>query len=235
MKNKKLIIVLAVAVVALDAVIAVILTHSGENGGNENKEITAETIANNLEVDKSANGIGIVGIQNIAGVFVEDGSDEVMGNIFTVDFRNDSDHYLQYAEIALTIDGEEYSFKLTTVPSGATVRAMEANRSEMPHSCEECEMRCEHIAWFGEEPSLHSDAIEIIEQDGGLVVKNISGQSIPAPIYVYYKNLEDDVYVGGITYRATITEELAAGETFAVGAGHFNVGHSRIMFVEYAE
>lgn len=235
MKNKKLLVaILAIAVVVLGVVVAVIAIRSGENGKNQKNDIPDELVISNLEINAKANGIEVLGAHNIAGIFVEDGSDEVMENIFTVDFENNSEYNLQYAEVVLTIDGEEYLFKLSTIPAGEKVRAMEANRKTMPSECKECEMDCKNIAWFVEETSVHSDAIEIIEQDGGLVVKNISSHSISAPIYVYYKNYTDGIYVGGITYRATVSENIEAGQVISVGATHFAIGYSKIMFVDYA-
>lgn len=229
MKKKQFVIIIALVCIAIAAVV-LILTR--EN--NDKNEIPRELEISDVSIDASANGIAVVAARNIAGLYVEDGSDEVLDNIFAVDFCNDADVDLQLAEIVLTIDGEEYNFKITTLPQGETVRAMEMNRKPMPASYKNCEMRCDHTAWFNESPSVHQDALDIVEQEGGLVIKNVSSTTINAPIYVFYKNYIDETYIGGITYRTTVAENLPAGEATAVGAGHFVPGSSKIMFVEYA-
>lgn len=237
MKHKKLIITVAMAVLAIAAVIAIVVISNGNSKNDVSPEVeksVCEDIAGKVEVDASVNGISVCGAQNISGIFVEDGSDEVMDKIFTVDFSNDSDYYLQYAEIVLVIDGEEYNFDISTLPASGVLRAMEKNKKPLPAKCESCEMRCINISWFPDEPEMHSDELEITEQDGGIIVKNISGRTINAPIYVYYKNYIDNCYVGGITYRASVKEALQAGQAAAISSAHFAPTSSQIMFVDYA-
>ena len=48
---------------------------------------------------------------------------------------------------------------------------------------------------------------------------------------VYYKNSAEDVFYGGITYRARIEGGLQKGEIRQIMAGHCSKNGSTIMFV----
>lgn len=229
MKNKKMIVISAIFLLCVLAIaIIVIVLRDGSSAQDELK-------IDDISTDASLEAISIEDAQSISGMFVEDGSDEVLNSIFAVDFKNNSEKMLQYAKLVLTVDGEEFTFEISTVPAGATVRAMEMNKKDIPHSSKKCEFRCENVAWFEEEPDLCADTISIIERDGGLIVTNESEEEITAPIYLYYKNCDSGTYIGGITYRAVVTENLTKGQSTAVGAQHFNPGASEIIFVTYAK
>ena len=157
-----------------------------------------------------------------------------MSGIFAATFRNDSDSDLQYAKLVLTVGEEDYIFELSTVPAGATVRAMEMNKKAFVSSKGEVTLKQENIAWFDEAPSMYSNMLKIIQRNNAIIIENISGQTIAAPIYVYYKNYTDGMYIGGITYRAGTQESLAPGKSVALSAKHFDPDASRLMFVTYA-
>ena len=230
MNKRKLIIIIAVAV--LIAALAIVLIMKEDKPEEVNpKEIAVESI----EVDASTGGISVVSIDSIAGMYVEDGTDEVLSDILAVTFRNDTDVTLQYANLILTVGDEDYTFELTTVPADATVRVMEADRKTLSSTKGDVTLSQENIAWFLEEPTLGENDLKITPTNGAIIVENISGKTIAAPIYVYYKNYVDGVYVGGITYRSGTKEELKPGAEVALSAGHFDTEASQIMFVTYAK
>lgn len=228
MKKKKLIIA---AVLVLIAAVAAVLIFTRKNETESNPE--SVNVAD-IQIDASAGGISVVSLEKISGMYVEDGSDEVMSGIFAATFRNDSDSDLQYARLVLAAGKEDYVFELSTVPAGATVRAMEMNKKAFVSSKGEVTLKQENIAWFDEAPSMYSNLLKITQRNNAIIVENISGQTIAAPIYVYYKNYTDGVYIGGITYRAGTQESLAPGKSVALSAKHFDPDASRLMFVTYA-
>lgn len=48
---------------------------------------------------------------------------------------------------------------------------------------------------------------------------------------IYYKNLVNGVYYGGVTYRTRIESGLAAGEVRQGTASHFSPDNSAVLFV----
>lgn len=234
MKDKKWIII-AVLAVAVIALAVLLIKPDGGSGGKDGSVPSPEDISvEDIEIDASAAGLTVVSMDSIAGMYVEDGTDEVLDGIFTVTFRNDADVTLQYAKLLLTVGEECYSFEISTLPAGETLRAMEMNRKSLVSSKGEVTLTEENIAWFTEEPSMYENALKITPTPNGIVVENISDETLGAPIYVYYKNYVDGVYVGGITYRAGTQNNLAPGETAALSAQHFDPDNSRLMFVTYA-
>lgn len=234
MKSKKwLLIILAVVVIAAAA--AIIIINFDRSGGSgavppDGGPVPSEAVS----IDASAGGLTLVSVDPIAGIYVEDGSDEPLSDIFTATFRNDGGKTLQYARLTLGIGDEQYTFEISTLPVGESVRAMERERSEFPEISGDLTLSAESIAWFDPEPSLCESSISITPRAGALVIENVSGEALAAPIYVYYKNYVDGVYVGGITYRGGTQAELAPGEAIAVNAGHFDPDASRLMFVTLA-
>ena len=96
MKKKRLIIA---AVLVLVAAVAAVLILTNKNDSETKPEAVN---VDDIKVDASAGGISVVALDNISGMYVEDGSDEVMSGIFAVTFRNDSGSDLQYAKLVLT-------------------------------------------------------------------------------------------------------------------------------------
>lgn len=228
MKKKKLIIA---AVLVLIVAVAAVLIFNRKNETAANPETVN---VEDIQIDASAGGISVVSLENISGMYVEDGSDEVMSSIFAATFRNDSGSDLQYAKLVLTVGKEAYVFELSTVPAGATVRAMEMNRKAFLSSKGDVTLTQENIAWFDEAPSMYANLFKITQRNNAIIVENISSRTITAPIYVYYKNYTDGMYIGGITYRAGTQEDLAPGKSVALSAKHFDPDASRLMFVTYA-
>ena len=128
------------------------------------------------------NDLEIVSTGRYARLFVEDGRDETVSDVFCIRVKNTGEQDVQYAHITLSRSGESYAFDITTEQNTITV----TNR----------------------------------------------GDSAVSQVYVYYKNASGDLLLGGITYRAGLTD-LGPGETQSCYAGHFSDG-SRLLFVTYA-
>lgn len=228
MKKKRLII--AAVLVLAAAVAAVLILTKNKSSENGPEAVNVDQI----KVDASAGGISVISLDNIAGQYVEDGSDEVISDIFAVTFRNDSDRDLQYAKLILTVGQADYTFEISTLPAGETVRAMEVNKKPFVAAKGDVTLKQENIAWFNEPPSMYEDVFKITKRNGAIIVENISDETVTAPIYVYYKNYTDGEYIGGITYRAGTQDSIAPGKAVALNAKHFDPDASRLMFVTYA-
>lgn len=236
MKNKTKIIIVIVAFIAVLALGIILLNDVKEkNDGDKADDGKPVNIdAEDIVIDTATEGISVVSVDSIAGMFVEDGTDEVLSDILTVTFRNDTDRTLQYAKLILAVGEDEYVFEISTLPAGASVRAMEINRKPFVSSKGDVSLRQENVAWFLDEPSMYENMFSITQRNNAIIVENISGSTVNAPIYVYYKNYTDGVYIGGITYRASTQEQLEPGQTVVLNANHFDPEVSRLMFITYA-
>lgn len=176
-------------------------------------------------------GLQVVKIGNYSGLFVEDGSSDMVSRILMVIVKNNGDKTVQYAEIELT-DGEKTAyFSLSTLPPGESVVLLEKNRMSYADGKDLAETTIKNVAIFRQEPTLCEDLLQIQELNGFLNVTNISGKDIEGDIVIYYKNAASDLLYGGITYRVTIKGGLKKDMTQQLTASHFTAKGSRIMWV----
>ena len=166
------------------------------------------------------NDLEIVSTGRYAGLFVEDGRDETVSDVFCIRVKNTGEQDVQYAHITLSRSGESYAFDISTLPAGQTVQAPE-----------ELSTAVSLYAVFSEPLSLQEDLFDITTEQNTITVTN-RGDSAVSQVYVYYKNASGDLLLGGITYRVGLTD-LGPGETQSCYAGHFSDG-SRLLFVTYA-
>lgn len=178
-------------------------------------------------------GLKVEAVGQYSGPFIEDGSDEPVVNCLSLVVTNDSADTVQIADILLLVnETEEARFKITNLPGGASVMVLESNRREYKDG---------DIFTFGDlnaaylkETSLMEDTFEIKSEDTKLTVTNISDTDYKL-VYIYYKYTQrGGAYLGGITYRVPV-ENIGAGKTVEVTAGHWREGSSRLSMVEVAE
>jgi hypothetical protein len=165
-----------------------------------------------------------------AGIFMEDGTDEVVSNVMMLIVRNDGTEDLQLARINLYYADYTAQFEVTNLPAGESVVLLEKNR----HAFENADyIRAEavNVVHFAEPMPMMKETFEITGGDGYLDVKNISNADISGDIFVYYKNSASDLLYGGITYRARLSGGIKAGETMRIMTGHYHEGASRLLMV----
>lgn len=189
------------------------------------------------EIEDKAFMDGLVTVEKVgryAGIFVEDGSDEIVSDVFAITVVNNSDKMLQYAQVVITCGGEEYTFDMSTIPAGARAQVLEKNKKALPEDLSGAQTVLTTVTEFQEAPSLYADVFEFAPSEYSVGIKNVSKSDITGDIYVYYKTRVGDLYMGGITYRAKVTD-LAAGEEKSAYASHFYGSDSEILFVTYAK
>lgn len=166
-----------------------------------------------------------------AGMFVEDGTDELVADVFALTLTNTSNKMLEYARFTITC-GEVYTFEVSSIPAGESVQALELQRSTAPDDFADAVAAADMVSFFDSPVSVYPEVFEITGQVNGITVKNISDKTASS-VFVYYKNVFNGVYVGGITYRASIGE-LAPGSEFTAYAGHYMPENCEILFVTYS-
>ena len=176
------------------------------------------------------NDLRIVSTGRYAGLFVEDGSDKTVSDVFCIRVKNTGSSDVQYAHITLSRGSDE--FDISTLPAGETLQALEVSGQTMPEKPAELTAAVTTYAPFTEPLSMHEDLFTVTTSESSITVTNNSG-SDAAQVYVYYKNASGDLLLGGITYRAGLTN-LAAGESRSCYTSHYSEGSSKLLFVTYA-
>lgn len=199
---------------------------SGENGskdtGPENGVVTFPYAIPNT-------GLTIQTIAGYDGIFLEDGSDSPVSGIYSIVLKNTGSTDVEFARITLSCDGTPITFELSDLPSGAVVVAQEINQTAYQDGVyRDCSADIAEID--GLEQS--DGQISVRENgDGSLTVSNITDKRIPC-VRVFYKFYmsDEDVYVGGITYTAKLTD-LEAGGSYTIIPSHYSPGYSKVVMI----
>ena len=192
-----------------------------------------EVVVENGSVLSLTNGLQLKYIARVSGLFFEDGSNDMVSNFLSATFVNNSEQYIQYAKVSLYCDGVQYCFELSTVPPHSIIRAFDINRKTAPVRAMKISGVVEQYVAFDKAPSRHEDMLEITASDNIIYVKNITDERIDGSFYVYYKNYDSGILVGGITYRVRVEGGIDAGATYTGYAPHFSDRYSQVMFVVY--
>ena len=222
-KRKKMILAAAAAVVLIAGIIIVVLATLQFGRQEETNE----------ERYRLGDGVIIENASPYSGKFWEDGSDKEVENVWQLTVTNTSDEDIQYLKILSDADGETAEFNITTLTAGSTVNVLESSAGQYPDNEQDCTYNIENLARFTRERSLYPDIFTVSVADNWIKVENHSEQDIKNDIYIYYKNVQEDSYCGGITYRIRIEDGLKAGESKETQTKHFNQDTSRIMYLTY--
>ena len=202
------------------------------------EETLPAMIATDEDINVNLNfGLYVTDIGGYTGMYMEDGSDEIVSNVLMLIVKNDGDQDVQYAEIGLELGEETAFFTLSTLPVGESVVLLEKNGLTWDETVDYVSAlsMASNVAYFTEPMQLHSDKLKVQIVDGAINVTNISGEDIPGNISVYYKNAAADLLYGGITYRVTIEGGLKAEELRQVVTKHASNSGSRIMFITISQ
>ena len=184
-----------------------------------------------VEPSHLSHGLVITDVDSYTGIYMEDGSDDIVSGILMIQITNTGEQDIEYAEIHMTYGAETANFKVSTLPAGKTAILLELNRMQYDPDVEYTDAASENVAVFRQELSVCDDKLQLQVLDGVVNVKNISGEDIDGEIIVYYKNYSGEVYYGGITYMIRIQGGLKAGEVRQSPAAHISPSGSSVMFV----
>lgn len=209
-------------------------TEGQPNPMEETIAATQQTAPIQLEAVEEVNielgdGLQIVDVGSYTGIYMEDGSDEVVTGILMALVTNNSENDVQLMNFTLSGNGKTANFSLSNLPVGASVVVLESSRMEYAEGFDQAEVL--NYAKFAAPMSLCKDKIEIAAFEKAMNITNISGEDITGDIVIYYKNSAVDVFYGGITYRVRIEGGLKAGELRQIMPSHFNAGNSTIVNV----
>lgn len=217
--NKKKIVTIILIVIALVLVVVMV---NKEDKSDDKKYIAS--LGDEIFVEES---------YGYDGNFVEDGSDKEVSNVWTLKVSNYSNQDIQFLRIKAQEDNDIGVFDITTLKANSSVIVMESNALECPSNSEDYQYDVENLAYFQTEMSLHSDVFKVMAKDNWIKLENISTQDISSDIYVYFKNYEDDIYQGGITYRVKFAGGIKAGATVEMQSQHYTSNKSKILYLTY--
>lgn len=169
-------------------------------------------------------------IDGYSGVFLEDGSDEEVSDIFAIHVQNQGEN-VEYSSINLEVGGQELNFEISDLPSGTAVSVLES--SAAPYESGEALYRGSQTAYIDAFDMLESEVGIVVGADNSIAVTNLTGEKIQS-LRIFYKFVQGQEYLGGITYTAKI-EDLPGGETKTIYPSHFSTEGSRIMMVRMYE
>ena len=201
------------------------------NGAEKDAEQTICGVALPYQVQDTP--IIIEGIGQYTGPFVEDGNDEPEANVLAIVVRNGSDADVEYAEVHFsTGDGSEAVFHISTLPAGSGAVVLEQNKRE--YNAEETLTFADKLYAQAEDMSVMEDDVRVTAEDGTLTLENLTDQSL-GTVYVRYKNkLNENYYLGGITYSCKF-ENVGAGDKITEQTKHFTVDGSTVLMVKAIE
>lgn len=254
-KDNRIIIISSMMIfVVLFVTIIAVLVESPEGPANENGSSGSETaraesttapvsdLEEELQTESISeatlfpgHGMEITKIGSYTGLYMEDGSDEVVSKVLMIMVENTGDEFIQYAEITLSGDNSTAKFTLSSLFPGERMVVLESSRQGYQSDVKYSEAVAGNVSVFKEAPSLCESRLKVQGLNGVLNVTNISGEDITGDIVIYYKNAIDEVLYGGITYRVRITGGLKDGEIKQIVSDHFSAVGSEIIFITCGE
>ena len=142
---------------------------------------------------------------------------------------NQSDAMIEYAELVFDADDQEdVVFKITSLPAGASVLVQECNQRTFDEH-ESLKLKDKMLA-VNDDASMMQDKVSITAEGDVLHLINQTEENLET-VFVRYKNLlQDDLYMGGITYSCRF-DQVEAKADVEQRTGHFIEGNSVILDV----
>ena len=137
--------------------------------------------------------------------------------------------------VRANLGGEEAVFDVSTLIAGSSAMVLETNALAWKSGVEQMSFTAENLAYFQYERTIFPEVFSLSVTDQTLRLENISENDVSGDVYVYYKNMEEDVFIGGITYRVKFSGGIRAGEALAEQASHYQSDKSKILFITYGQ
>lgn len=216
--------------------------NNGDTSGTKpDEDQTSPTTAGTIELPLEekmdsidlGNELAITDIGKYTGIYMEDGSDEVVTNMLMLILKNNNTQDLQLARIELIYEGFTAEFEVTNLPAGEHVVLLEKNRHEFVEDQPRASS-AKNVVFFEDSMGLCEDRVKLTGSRGSIQVENLTDLPL-GEVYVYYKNSAVDILYGGITYRARVENGLEPGASTNVMTGHYNPDTCTIVNVQILE
>ncbi len=196
-------------------------------------QITGFTDRSFLSSTELGNGLSIVRSGSYTGSFVEDGSNSPCTEVLSLLVTNHSDSFLEWAEIAIPVGERTAYFRITSLPAGQSLLVMEKTAMSYDETVTYGAPVLLNTSMPEKEFSLHEQTFSISAADHVINLTNMTSQDITGNIAVYYKNVENGIYIGGITYSRTLQNGVSARAVAQFICEYYTVAGSEILFIVY--
>ena len=172
-------------------------------------------------------------IRSYDGIYLEDGSDEEITGVAAILVENTGTACVDLAKIQMDGNQCTYEFKVTGLAAGASAVVLEAGKQSYVEQVYDSVTADVALTDTFEMSKEFLDVEDT--EDGQLEITNLTGHDIPC-VRVFYKFYMKDhqIYVGGITYTAKITD-LKAGASVRVRPSHYAPGESQVIMAKIYE
>lgn len=162
-----------------------------------------------------------------SGAYVEDGTNEMVSDTAMILVKNMGNKAVEYAEITLDFQDDTLFFKVSALPAGESVIAMEQERKHIPvlkiANCTATVIEKDSMDQADNVISVHDNG------DNTLTIKNLTNQEIPmARVFYKYYLEQQNAYLGGIAFTAKLTG-LGANSEITIQPSHFESESCKIV------
>lgn len=195
-------------------------------------EATSEKETNELTIEKES-----YSIQETQALFTVDNwlkiysVSEYDGKIALI-AENISEENVEYAILTLKTDDAYLTFNISALFKGerAYLVCNEDYSSDIAGRI--TSRKTDNRILYAEEKIIDENTLSVTVKNGAFSVKNISETDISSDIFIYYKEIENNLPNGSVTHRLRING-LKAGALTYVKADGINTDNCRIIFTEY--
>lgn len=200
---------------SLEAQVSVEENGAGQEQGNA-VEFPVSLVEGNIEIES---------LFQFSGVN-PDAEKQKSTDVASIVLRNVSDKYLSEATVTATLgNGSDLTFVVNHIPAGAAVMAFSIENESLLSSDVCVDITAEAV--FEDVPNNNSLEISV---EGLTVTLNNTSSDDLNEINVYYRDVFNDKYFGGMTYIYTI-EHLPAGESTTITAEESLLGVIEVVRV----
>lgn len=159
-----------------------------------------------------------------------DAQNEECEDVASLQLKNNSDQYLEKAEISVELtDGTAFFFEVEDVPASKSVMAFDTANTVYDGKTGVAVI--DAATTYSSDAGLKETDVKIISDDNGVQLENISGNAL-ANLKIKYHCVMDDMYFGGISSETEVAG-LAAGETTTVDTSESILGDAEVVSITY--
>lgn len=203
--------------------------------GKSEFHIDGFTSLSNISLGDIGSGLEIAAVGRYSGKYMEDGSDDPIENVLALIVKNNGDSIVEYTELSAKVGDQTASFKITALPVHGYVFVLESEKLIVDADAEVALPEIKQLAWITDVIVDYSEDFEVYLANGALNIVNISGKDYHNDVFVYYKTFENDIYMGGITYRARFSDGVANGAIAQALQNHVTGDRSVVFYMAYDE
>lgn len=176
-------------------------------------------------------------IARYTGPFYEDGQDEQVEDVLAIIVENTSNDFLLSGQIVLKInDTEEAVFNFNTMPANTRCLVIDKNKHKFSaddvftYYSDDENNYCHTLTDDEVKEFNLIDKVTFTYENSKLTLNNATYNNF-GTLYARYKNFQEGVYLGGITYSVKF-EDVSGLTNISKKANHFTQENSEVIIVE---